>query len=125
MTPKTKLKVAAEEIKEILKKHDIAGAFALHTPGHGEFVLHLNPSYSCAYQVEDGKVNLYAKIADFKTPEEQQQKVADTSNMLKVLTDLSAINFSNVKMLSDKLDHLTNATHNEGTIEPHKPGNAL
>lgn len=28
----TKLKVAAEEIKDILRKHDLAGVVALHAP---------------------------------------------------------------------------------------------
>ena len=51
-----KLKQAAEEIKEILRKHDIAGAIGLHTPGHGEFFLHVHTSYSCAYMYEDDTI---------------------------------------------------------------------
>ena len=44
-----KLKKAMEEIKAVLDKHDIAGSIVLHTPGHGEFLMKINPSYSCAF----------------------------------------------------------------------------
>jgi hypothetical protein len=106
-----KLKVVAEEIKEILRKHDVAGAVALHTPGHGENFIHLNPSYSCAYMINDNEIRFYAKIADYKTPEEQQQKVADTSNMLKMLLDLSGINFMGLDQLSKILYSATGIKH--------------
>ena len=44
-----KLKKAMAEIKEILDKHDIAGSVVLHAPGHGEHLLKIDPSYSCAF----------------------------------------------------------------------------
>lgn len=106
-----KLKVVAEEIKEILRKHDVAGAVALHTPGHGEHFLHFNPSYSCAYMINDNEVRFYAKKADYKTLEEHQQKIADTSNMLRLLMDLSGINFMGLEHLSKSLDSITGAEH--------------
>jgi hypothetical protein len=111
MKSETKLKVAAEEIKEILKKHDIAAIFSLHTPGHGEFVLHLNTSYSCAYIYNDHELRFYSKRKDYKTQEEQFKKLADTSNMLKLLTDMTANNFLMLKPLSEKIDEVTNAEH--------------
>jgi hypothetical protein len=112
MKSETKLKVAAEEIKEILKKHDIAAIFSLHTPGHGEFVLHLNTSYSCAYIYNDHELRFHSKRKDYKTQEEQFKKLADTSNMLKLLTDMTANNFLMLKPLSEKIDEVTNAEHN-------------
>lgn len=106
-----KLKVAAEEIKEILRKHDLAGAIQLHAPGHGEYFVHLNPSYSCAYMYNDNEVRFYSKITDYKSREDQLQKQANTSNMLKILTDLTAFNFGNLHPLHEKFDTLTNAKH--------------
>lgn len=108
-----KLKVVAEEIKEILRKHDVAGAVALHTPGYGENFMHLNPSYSCAYMIEDSEIRFYAKRADFKTSEEQWQKIADTSNMLKMLLDLSGFNFMGLEHLSKTLDAITGLEHTQ------------
>jgi hypothetical protein len=111
MTPETKLKVAAEEIKEVLRKHDIAAAVALHTPGHGEYFVHLNPSYSCAYLYNDEEVRFYSKRADYKTPEEQLEKQTSTANMLKILTDVTVFNFGILEHLSKSFDKLTGATH--------------
>jgi hypothetical protein len=107
----TKLKVAAEEIKDILRKHNLAGAVALHSPGHGEYFVHLNPSYSCAYLYNDNEVRFYSKKEDYKTVEEQLQKQENTSNMLKILTDITAFNFGYLHPLSERFDLLTNAKH--------------
>jgi hypothetical protein len=43
-----KLRTAMEEIKAVIKKHDIAGVVVLHTPGYGEHFIKIDPSYSCA-----------------------------------------------------------------------------
>lgn len=106
-----KLKVAAEEIKEILKKHDIAGAIVLHSPGHAEYFVQLNPSYSCAYMYNDNEVRFYSKKQDYKSLDEQIKKQEDTSNMLKLLTDCTAFNFGSLHYLSQQIDELTNAKH--------------
>lgn len=45
-----KLKIAMEEIKAILKKHDIGACVMLHTPGHMEYLNHIDPSYSAITQ---------------------------------------------------------------------------
>lgn len=110
-TPETTLKAAAEEIKEVLRKHNLAAAVALHSPGHGEYFVHLNPSYSCAYMYQDNEVRFYSKAADYKTPTEQLEKQADTANMLKILTDVTALNFRMLHGLSTQFDELTGAEH--------------
>lgn len=106
-----KLKVAAEEIKDILRKHDLAGVVSLHTPGHGEYFVHLNPTYSCAYMYNDNEVRFHSKRVNHSSDEEQLQKQTDTSNMLKILTDITAFNFRNIHHLSQNFDKLTNAIH--------------
>lgn len=107
-----KLKAAAEDIKDVLRKYDLAGAVALHSPGHGEYFVHLNPSYSCAYIYNDNEVRFYSKKEDYKNVDEQIQKQIDTSNMLKILTDITAFNFGSLHPLSERFDKLTNAEHN-------------
>lgn len=111
MNTETKLKVAAEEIKDILRKYDLAGTVALQSPGYGEYFVHLNPSYSCAYVYNDKEIRFYSKKEDYNTKEEQIKKQADTANMLKILSDLTAFAFGYVNPLSKSFDKLTNATH--------------
>lgn len=111
MKPETKLKIAAEEIKEILRNHDIAGSIVLHTPGHGEFINHFLTSYSCAYQYEDDSIRFYSKRKDYKTKEDQIKKQRDTANMLRVLMEQIGRNFMMIEPLSKKFDQLTNAKH--------------
>jgi len=117
----TKLLTAAEEIKDILRKYDIAGAVALHTtPGDGEYFVHLNTSYSCAFFVEDDEVRIRAKVEDFASKEECYLKQQNTSNMLKILADTTAINFSILSELSNTIDKATGAEHSEPIIGPTK-----
>lgn len=116
MKGNTKLKVAIEEIKDILKKHDIAGSVALHTDGHGEFMIYLNTSYSCAYHIEDNSIHLYSKKDDKSTPEERTEKQRQTSNMLRILTECTGINFCNLETVSRELDNLIGAEHTDPNI---------
>lgn len=117
MKNETKLKVAAEEIKDILRKHDIAGVISLHSPGHGEFFLHLTTSYSCAYMPNDEEIRLYSKRADYATEEEHMAKKRDTSNMLRSFTDTTAFLFQGLMNLSKSLDELVGAEHTQGKIK--------
>jgi hypothetical protein len=103
----TRLKIAAEEIKEILRKHDMAG-------GYGEHFVHLNPSYSCAYLYNDDEIRFYSKKEDYKSVEEQIEKQRKTSNMLRILADITAFNFGSMNYISKKFDELTGAEHTQG-----------
>lgn len=111
MNGDVKLKVVAEEIKEILKKHDVAGAVVLHTPGFGEYFFNIHTSYSCAYHYKEDEVRFYSKKENFKSPEEQKKKSEDTSNMLKILTDCTAFQFGGLRYLSDQFDKMSGAVH--------------
>jgi len=112
LTPgEVKLKVAAEEIKDVLRKHDIAASMVLHTPGHGEYLNHILTSYSCAYQYEEDSIRFYSKAKDYNSKAEQIEQQISTANMLRVLTDLTGNNFLMLQPLTDKFDELVNATH--------------
>lgn len=78
-----KLKTAAEEIKDVLRKHDIAAIVALHTPGHGEYIFHLQPSYSAVITHADGVLGIKTNPEDSR--EMKHQKIADTADMLNGL----------------------------------------
>jgi hypothetical protein len=84
-----KLKKAAEEIKAILKKHDIGAYVLLHTPGFSEYINEISPSYSCARfdnSLEGaGLTGVRFKAKASELPggaAEREQKIADTDNFL-------------------------------------------
>lgn len=105
-----KLKVAAEEIKAILKKHDIAAAIVLHTPGHAEFVLEIEPSYSCAKLIPNG-VHFKAKREDYNDELKRNQVVSDTVNMLSLLSDVTAQNAMNLITVAEQLEKILDVEH--------------
>lgn len=85
-----KLKKVMEEIKAIVKKHDIGAMVVLHSPGYSEYLNHLATSYSCAF-IEGDKLRIRARLQeDFKGDREAwQKKITDTINMLQHFTDVS------------------------------------
>lgn len=90
-----KLKKAMTEIKEILDKYDIAGSIVLHTPGHGEHFIKVDPSYSCAFFepiIGDEGVNLRIRTRlqeDFNGDAAKRNKSQDdTVNMFDVMSTL-------------------------------------
>ncbi len=77
--PDQKLKVAMQEVKAILAKHDIAGVIFLQSATHAEFLYHFNASWSCVRLEEDGKCRFKSKLADY--PDRQTQKEAAEASL--------------------------------------------
>lgn len=112
-----KLKKAIKEIHDVLNKYDIAGLVLLHTPGHGEFVLKINPSYSALKFEDQYRVRLKAKAEDFKDGEKGRDKaLTDTSNMLQILYDMGSTNVNALYEMSSFVNNAVKATHGEGKI---------
>lgn len=110
-----KLKKAMEEMKEILRKHDIAGVVTLHTPGHSEYLLHVTPSYSCAtFNGDELRVRARLKEDFHGNIGEQRKKVTDTVNMLDMLSESTAKLAMNLISLSEIVTKKTNAEHLDG-----------
>jgi len=83
--PDPKLKLAMEEIKEILKRHDIAAVVHLQSQAHGEFFYHIDPSWSCATLSPEGRFRFKA---DIKTKPETDKELARlTAGMLIAFWD--------------------------------------
>lgn len=118
-----KLKKAMEEIKAVIKKHDIAGMVVLHTPGHSEYFIALSPSYSCA-KVEHGQVRVKAKLTDFGgDKKEWTLKVTDTSNMLNLIGEVAGRTALTIMELSKQVDKAVNAEHTGGGHSSHTEQN--
>jgi hypothetical protein len=109
-----KLKKAMEEIKAILKKHDVGGVVILHTPGHSEYLHKLDPSYSCA-KVDGNEVRIRAKLQeDFKGDKDAwYKKVRDTVNMFNLLASTCGNTAMSLFEISQKLDSIVDAEHTD------------
>lgn len=119
-----KLKTAMEEIKEILRKHDIAAVVILHTPGHSEYLNHFKTSYSCASIDElQAKFVLKHKPSDFNNEAERLNKLRDTANMLKLLSNVSWQTALNLLTASENTDKLLQANHFGGGHTSHTSQN--
>jgi len=115
-----KLKTAAEEIKEILRKHDISASIVLHAAGengngYGEYVNHIHTSYSCAYWYNDNEVRFHSKRKEYDSDQQQIEKLTNTSNMLSILAQGIGNNFIMFDALNQKFDSLVGAEHGKTT----------
>lgn len=119
-----KLKIAAEEIKAVLEKHDIAGLVVLHTPGHAEYLMKVNPTYSCAKLENDG-IRIKAKLQeDFNGDKKAwETTVRDTSNMLNLISEVGGKIVLSVIELSQILDQKVDARHDDGGHTSHSTQN--
>jgi len=83
--PDPNLKAAAEEIKGILRKYDIAALMTLQGPKSVEFVREVSPSWSCA-RLETGpqgiRIRVRAQRADFPSLAAQKECVEATVGMM-------------------------------------------
>ena len=106
-----KLKLAMTEIKAILKKHDIAGSFVIHTPGHSEYLNSFETSYSCV-KVDGDNIRIRAKAEDYGGSKKiRDQKLKDTSNMFHLLAEVGGFNVVGIMDISKQLDKLLDSEH--------------
>ena len=118
-----KLKMAMEEIKEILKKHDIAASVVLHTPGWAEYLLRIDPSYSCATLSEKG-IRVKAKAEDFGGNVDLLGEVlTNTANMLHNLHTVGLHNSTALGEVSKQVDQLLESQHLDGGHTSHRQQN--
>lgn len=101
-----KLKKAASEIKAILKKHDIAGAVILHAPGFGEYLIHLDTSYSCA--------RLEGRGLRIKTHGRTHEHKEATANMIGIFSEISGQNLMAFDAIDKELQKRLGAEHGDG-----------
>ncbi len=107
-----KLKKAISEIEEILRKHDIAGLVVLHTPGFSEYIHHITPSYSCAkINGLTNSLELKAKKIHFSNETERINKLGDTANMFRLLSETAGLCTVNLMESSQEIDRVVGATH--------------
>jgi hypothetical protein len=99
--PDPKLKEAMEEIKAILKKHDIAAVVNLQSKNHGEYLFELSPSWSCITLSEDGYCRIKA-AAKTGGPEEKQ-RLTDAIGLLMGFLDMARHTQESMQKVIDML----------------------
>lgn len=99
-----KLKKAKQEIEAILKKYDIGALAVLHTPGFGETIWHLTPSYSAIEISPDHSAILLKKNAAHYGGDKDKRNLAvtNTINMVQIFTDTMG---PQILALMDTYDH--------------------
>jgi hypothetical protein len=119
-----KLKKAMEEVKEIVKKYDIAALVVLHTPGCSEYLNHITPSYSCMKWNGD-ELRIRAKLQeDFNGDKKaMHEKLQATSNMLRLLSETAGKELLGLMKVSDFVDSLLGSTHTDGGHSSHTEQN--
>lgn len=119
-----KLKNAMDEMKEILIKYDIGGSIILHDPsGHSEYLLKIDPSYSCA-RFEGDYLRVKSKLTDYDGDKDAQKKsLTDTINMISHIKDISRNTASQLNTLEDKLKGFVDFEHTKGSDTSHTQQN--
>ncbi len=117
-----KLKKAMEEIRDVLNKHDIGAYVVLHTPGHSEYLLKIDPTYSCA-RFDGDHVRIKALRKDFPNKQAWEEKVAGTSNMLSLLGSVGGRTAVAILDISKQLDKIVDAEHFDGGHTSHTEQN--
>jgi hypothetical protein len=123
--PDPKLKTAADEIKAIMRRHDIAGIVMLASPTHLEYLLTIDPSWSCCWMEEhaEGKLlRIKAKRADYPDLETQKKVLAESIGMLMGFIDCCNNTTRNLENVVGRISESIGITHSS-RFEPPPEGN--
>lgn len=122
--PDPKLTNAMEEIKAILKAHDIAGVVLLSSEENMEYLYALTPSWSCAKMEshpEGGEViRIRSKLADYPSKEAQQEQLEWTVGMFMGFWNLLQKAGESMLMITQLLGEHFDIQHTS-TFEGTKP----
>lgn len=110
-----KLKKVVKEIEEILKREDVAGLVVVHTPGFSEYMIKLDPGYSCC-KIEGNRIKIRAKEEELGKAK-RDQMLSDTANMLYLITQTAGTVIYPFFDISESLDKKLQAEH----IDQSKP----
>lgn len=104
--PDPKLKIAMEEIKDILLKHEIAGAITLVSKTHSEYLYHF-PKWSCV-SMSDRGLSAYSQKRFYPNAEAQKENVEQSLHIVFQIRDIAAQTFTwfdrFTQMIREKID---------------------
>lgn len=73
---------AIKEIREVLKKHDLAGVVMIQDTLELAYLKEVSPSWSCASLSADGEFRIKANREDFPSKESQKACIESTLGMV-------------------------------------------
>lgn len=105
------LKTAAAEIEAVLKKHDCAGIVMLASQTHMEYLLKIDPSWSCCWveEAEGGKVlRVRSRRDEYPDKAAQKKVMEDSTGMILGFVDVARDTMTNLErvaaMIGAKMD---------------------
>jgi hypothetical protein len=117
-----KLREAMARIIAILNEQDIAGYVVLHEPGFAEYLLAVEPSWSCLRMIGEVGIRLRSKLEDYGGDKERQHlEIEATTNLLRHLADLLPRHAAVFEELHSKVCELMEVEHTEGVHTPYRP----
>lgn len=123
-----KLKEAAEEIKAILNKHDIAGTVFLYDTGFGEYINHIETTKSVISIEEDPDsdgngfgIRFRTLLEDFNGDQKAQIESTEYSiGMLKIFMEMMAHTFNMYQGVYDAAANCLKIEHSKTVHTSHK-----
>jgi hypothetical protein len=117
-----KLKEVMARISAILAEEDIAAYVVLHEPGFSEYLLAVEPTWSCLRMIGEEGIRLRSKLEDYGGDRERQHKeIGATINLLRHLADLLPAHGQVFEALHSKVAELMVVEHTEWVHTPHRP----
>ena len=92
-----KLQAAMEEIKTVLRRHDVAALVTLQSPGAIEYLYELSPTWSCITIEPAGAVRIRAQAAT--GPPSEKERLRVSAGMLMGFLDLARRNQEDIHKL--------------------------
>ncbi len=116
------LKMAAEEMKEILKKYDIGGHITLVSPTHSEFMFAISPSWSCArFTADTNQIHFKATQEMFGSKEECKKAQERSLHLILQIRDMGAQAFHVMENVRVQLSKFFDIDHVPFSTKPPKP----
>jgi hypothetical protein len=94
--PDPKLKTAVEEIRAVLKRHDIAAMINLGSQTHSEFLLVLDPTWSCMWMESPGLMRIRSKRVDYPSKAAQEKVMEDSIGLITGFQSTGRTNLANL-----------------------------
>jgi len=109
-----KLKKVMKQLQEIIDDNDLGAVVVIHDKtGFSEYIMKVDPSYSCATLMPNGEgVRFSAKAVDFGGDKKKRdQVVAHTTNMIYHLTECTGKIAYGLINVEEQLSKLVNSNH--------------
>lgn len=106
--PEAHVTAALEEIKAVLKKHDVAGFIVVQSPTNAQYFYGIEPTWSCAkfHPAPGGDViRIRAKESEYGSKEARDTAIADTAAMIVGFMQLAEQAVENFTRLAGMLSH--------------------